>query len=312
MKNFIQELFKKGRRKEKQIFLFSNIVILVLVMAVVWGSYDMDDGTLTFPPSANASNIDIRPTETTDSTESTTTPTEESITPTEDVTVPTELSTNTNESTESEDVWPKYHVVSQGDTWYNLCMMYFGTDEYANAIAYDNGRTITDYIFVGESLKIESELHLIQVIADIGTTKPNNEFYIFNKGPFGYKYGERSNPAIDINVSKDCQGKNYTEEVDTSAFEYVGDHVITGYNPYCSHCCSGTGLMASGNYAINGYSIAADYPLGTTLYIEGYGFYVVEDRGVSSKHIDISAPSHEACYALTRNSVAVYIVPNNN
>ena len=100
--------------------------------------------------------------------------------------------------------------------------------------------------------------------------------------------------------------------MDTSAFEYIGNHVITGYDPYCKHCCSGTGLMASGNYAINGYSVAASYPFGTTLYIEGYGFYVVEDRGVDGKHIDIAAPSHEACYAITNNSVAVYIVPNNN
>lgn len=304
MKNFIQGLFKKIRYREKQVFLLSNIIILVMVMAVIWGSYNIDDGSITFPPNANANVFDFntKPTETVDSIECTIAHTEETI-------IYTEPSTDISES---GDIWPKYHFVEEGDTWYSLCMGYFGTDEYADAIAYDNGKTIADYIFVAEELKIESEEHLIQLTEEIKASRFNDENYIFNKGSFGYKYGERSNPAIDIIVSKDCQGKNHTEEVDTSTFEYVGNHVITGYDPYCTHCCSGTGLMASGNYAINGYSVAASYPLGTTLYIEGYGFYMVEDRGVSGKHIDIAAPSHEACYAITNNSVAVYIVPNNN
>lgn len=311
MKNFFQELFKKGRRKEKQIFLFSNIVVLVLVMGLIWSSYDPDNGTISFPPSVgvSASDIDTKPTEntnTTDPTENTTNPTEGSTDQTENTTQPS------TDATESKDEWPKYHKVVKGDTWYNLSMTYFKTDEYADAIAYSNNRTLTDYIFIGEALKIESEEYLIQLVAEIRENQEKEKYYNFEAGPFGYKYGERSNPAIDISIPKDCTGKNYTGEVDTSTFEYVGKHVITGYDPHCTHCCSGTGLMASGNYAINGYSIAASYPLGTTLYIEGYGFYMVEDRGVSGKHIDIAAPSHQDCYALTSNSVAVYIVPNNN
>ena len=300
MKNFIQALFKKGRRKEKQIFLFSNIIILVLVIGLVWGSYNPDNSTISFPPSAgvNHSNVSFKPTETVDSTN----PTESII----------QTTTETTEPTESKDEWPKYHTVVKGDTWYNLSMAYFNTDEYADALAYINNRKITDYIFIGETLTIGSESYLIQMSGLIKNYDFGENYHFFEAGPFGYKYGEKSNPAIDITVSKDCTGKNYTGEVDTSTFEYVGKHAITGYDPYCTHCCSGTGLMASGNYAINGYSIAASYPLGTTLYIEGYGFYMVEDRGVSGKHIDIAAPSHQDCYALTSNSVAVYIVPNNN
>lgn len=312
MKNFIQELFKKGRRREKQIFLFSNIVIFILVMGLVWGSYNPDDNTITFPPSVgvSASDIGSKPTDTTDQTENTTNSTEGITTdPTESTTQPP---TETTEPTESKDEWPKYHTVVKGDTWYNLSIRYFKTDEYADALAYINDRRITDYIFIGETLTIGSESYLIQIAGAIKNDDFSENYHFFEAGPFGYKYGERSNPAIDITVSKDCTGKNYTEEVDTSTFEYVGKHVITGYDPHCTHCCKGTGLMASGNYAINGYSIAASYPLGTTLYIEGYGFYMVEDRGVSGKHIDIAAPSHQDCYALTSNSVAVYIVPNNN
>lgn len=314
MKNFIQYLFKKNRHKEKQIFLFSNIVILVLVMTLVWGSYDQADNITTSPPIVNdsISDVDTKPTEmtnSTDYTENTTFPIENPTNPTESI---PQSPTNTTEPVQSEDEWPKYYKVVKGDTWYKISMTYFKTDEYADALAYNNNRSMTDYIFIDEILKIESEDYLIQLSSEIEKNQLKEDFYTFTAGPFGYKYGERPNPAINISIPKDCTGKNYTEKVDTSTFEYIGNHLITGYDSYCSHCCSGTGLMASGNYAVNGYSVAASYPIGTTLYIEGYGFYVVEDRGVSGKHIDIATPSHQDCYALTNSSVAVYIVPNNN
>lgn len=315
MKSYIKNSFKKRRHKEKQIFLFSNIVMLVVVMALVWISYDPNAGTITFPPTlladaaSDVDNIDQSTLETN--------PTENTVAPTiPETTVPStevEESTKPTESTtEPEKEWPKYHTVVNGDTWYNISIQYFGTDTYADALAYTNNRNMTEYIVIGEILTIEEESYLIHIIEDIRNDNSTDQYYFFEAGPFGYKYGQRSNPAIDVTISKDCTGKNNTEDVDTSTFEYLGKHLITGYDPYCTHCCSGTGLMASGNYAVNGYSVASSYPLGTTLYIEGYGFYVVEDRGVEGKHIDIAAPSHEACYAITNESVAVYIVPNNN
>lgn len=56
------------------------------------------------------------------------------------------------------------------------------------------------------------------------------------------------------------------------------------------------GLTASGTKAKVG-TIAADtdiFPMGTIMYIEGYGYGVVEDRGsaIQGKHIDIFIKSH--------------------
>ncbi|MCK5816683.1 MAG: 3D domain-containing protein [Candidatus Marinimicrobia bacterium] len=56
------------------------------------------------------------------------------------------------------------------------------------------------------------------------------------------------------------------------------------------------GKTASGNMARMG-TIAADtehFPMGTIMYIEGYGYGVVEDRGsaIKDKHIDIFFKSH--------------------
>lgn len=92
---------------------------------------------------------------------------------------------------------------------------------------------------------------------------------------------------------------------------YVGKFKITGYDAWCTHCCSGTGLTASGKYATVGKTVATSkqFPFGTKLYIEGLGTYVVEDRGVGDHVIDIATDSHEACATVTNISGAnVYIV----
>jgi 3D (Asp-Asp-Asp) domain-containing protein len=57
------------------------------------------------------------------------------------------------------------------------------------------------------------------------------------------------------------------------------------------------GLTADGTWARQG-TIAADpniYPMGTIMYIEGYGYGIVEDIGsaIQGKHIDIFFKSHE-------------------
>lgn len=127
-----------------------------------------------------------------------------------------------------------------------------------------------------------------------------------------YQFGRRMTPSLKINYENGV--KNHTEKVDTSGYKYVGRYRITGYTPKCKHCCgSDKGICASGVEAIVGYSVAtgSEFKFGTTLYIKGYGYYVVEDRGNLGKNvIDIACPDHETCYAITYGSVDVYVVPN--
>ena len=89
---------------------------------------------------------------------------------------------------------------------------------------------------------------------------------------------------------------------------YIGEYNITGYDPYCYHCCGSTrGITASGVQAVIGETVAAQtLPLGTRLYIDGLGYYTVHDRS-GGDVIDVACSGHEACYAITgcRN---VYIV----
>ena len=141
------------------------------------------------------------------------------------------------------------------------------------------------------------------------TTAPTEKEFIKDYS-VEYSYGERVTPSVEINTYNGI--KNNTDDIDTDEYKYLGKYTVTGYTPTCKHCCSsGKGITASGVQAIPGYTVATNksIPFGTTLYIEGYGYYVVEDRGVGSNHVDIAANTHEECYALTDTEVNVYIVP---
>lgn len=129
-----------------------------------------------------------------------------------------------------------------------------------------------------------------------------------------YKYGRPSITPIEIPAPlSDTDIRNYIGYVNTDKYLYLGEYRITGYTPGCSHCCGAShGITTSGNKAQIGYTVAAErnIPLGVTLYIEGYGFYVVQDRGnLKENTIDIASPTHESCYDITKSGVNVYVVP---
>ena len=215
------------------------------------------------------------------------------------------------------------YTIQNGDNWYTIATKYYGTGELFKALQKYNN--IEGYIHAGMEIIIPSkdDPELIKINEDIANqfAKSLKEFQDSVKGTTikagtngEYQYGTRMNPAVDITVPDGSDMKNYTGEVDTSGYDLVGAWRITGYTPGCVHCCeSAEGITASGVKAINGYTVAAgpSLPFGTTIYIEGYGYYVVEDRGPRDGLIDICCPTHEDCGPVTKRGVNVYIVPNN-
>lgn len=85
--------------------------------------------------------------------------------------------------------------------------------------------------------------------------------------------------------------------------ELLGTYWVTGYDPYCAHCCGKSdGITASGTEAVTGYTVSMkDIPFGTVIYIDGLGTFEVQDRGVGAGVIDVACDSHAACYAITGN-----------
>ena len=93
---------------------------------------------------------------------------------------------------------------------------------------------------------------------------------------------------------------------------YLGTYYVTGYDPYCTHCCyRADGITASGKVVAEGRTVAMckDFPFGTRVYIEGLGIYTVEDRGVGPGKIDVACSDHSKCYALTGH-YEVWVINN--
>jgi 3D (Asp-Asp-Asp) domain-containing protein len=89
------------------------------------------------------------------------------------------------------------------------------------------------------------------------------------------------------------------------------DMVATGYSPYEG---SGAGLCANGMHAGFGL-VAVDprvIPLGTHLYVEGYGYALAGDTGgaIRGARIDLGQDTYSAAEAVGRRRVHVYILAN--
>ena len=95
------------------------------------------------------------------------------------------------------------------------------------------------------------------------------------------------------------------EESPEEELEYLGTFEMTAYEWTGNPC-------ANGNYPEVGYTVACNsLPLGTTVYIEGVGYRVVEDRGAEwhgDWWMDLYLGDVDSCYEWGVRSVDVYIV----
>lgn len=83
----------------------------------------------------------------------------------------------------------------------------------------------------------------------------------------------------------------------------LGTYELTAYE-WTGNPCS------NGNYPTEGYTVACNsLPLGTRIYIEGYGEYVVEDRGgMAGNVIDIYMGDYDSCIQFGRRSASIYLL----
>lgn len=97
-------------------------------------------------------------------------------------------------------------------------------------------------------------------------------------------------------------------------YEPLGQFELTSYCS-CSRCCGGgaNAITASGATVQANHTIAVDpdiIPLGSTVYIDGYGTYTAEDTGgvIKNNKIDIYFPSHEEAIQFGVQYADVYLV----
>ena len=90
-------------------------------------------------------------------------------------------------------------------------------------------------------------------------------------------------------------------EVEETNNHYVGTFSITAY--------TWTGnTMANGEYPYYGSVASCDFPLGTTLYIENVGNFIVNDVCPTSGVIDVYMNTYEECINFGRQYCNVYVM----
>lgn len=187
------------------------------------------------------------------------------------------------------------HTIVEGDCFWNIAQFYYGDGSLCDKLAAANNMNASDNIYSGMVITIPENLDDADVI------KPEDRPAV-----------EVSTPSSDSYDPEDGLSKvfNATTIEDYSNLEYYGACNITGYTPWCAHCCGKTdGITRSGKQAVVGVTAGmVGLPLGTEIYIEGYGYFTVQDTGnVNNYWVDLACYSHEDCYKVT-GYAKVYIV----
>lgn len=211
-----------------------------------------------------------------------------------------------------EEPQPLVHTVSSGDTLWKIAKEYYGDGNLYIQVAEDNDLDINGYIFPGDEILIWLEPEVVEEVEVLATETEAiivDELGMDTPSTHALSLGGGDVPAYDPNETP----RNNPDGIgiDTSELEYVGTYKITGYDPYCEHCCGwSTGIGSSGRQIEVGTSVACnDIPSGTWIYVEGYGVYRVDDTGgMGGGTVDIAAHTHDTCYSLTASGINVYII----
>ncbi len=167
------------------------------------------------------------------------------------------------------------HIVSTTDTLSAISLKYFDSVEFVDQIAADNEIENPDLIFDGEKLLINTD------------KKTTNETKVTT---------ETKTATTEETTASEHSGTTLTMEATAYSAEEGGTLTATGQN-----------LLE------NPMAIAVDpsvIPLGTRLYVEGYGEAVAVDTGgaIKGNIIDVHFPTIAQCIQWGRRSVQVTIL----
>lgn len=120
------------------------------------------------------------------------------------------------------------------------------------------------------------------------------------------------------NMSDELEEANITiADLTSEEYElvYMGDFRFTYYcnEPYEHICGFGQRMTASGKPTEVGWTAAADtsvLPMGSIIYVEGFGFREVMDvgGGVKGNHVDILVDTHEQALSMGRSNGGVWVL----
>ena len=108
---------------------------------------------------------------------------------------------------------------------------------------------------------------------------------------------------VELSTEEEKNVPEASESFTEPTMTYLGVYELTAYE-WTGEVC------ADGSYPSSGYTVGCNsLPLGTKIYIVGYGEYVVQDRGgMSDNVIDIYMEDYDACIEFGRRTADVYLI----
>ena len=210
-----------------------------------------------------------------------------------------------------DETEPEYYIVEKGDSLGEISRGYGDDVTVENLKAWNNLNS--DLIIIGQQLVVNdaSELNTEQVAAE----QANADSTIEMKEAESVPENETEEAPEDEVVTLEAEEEvNSTAESESSQPNGKTISVeATAYTAYCSGC---SGITATGiDLKANPYEkvIAVDpnvIPLGTKVFVEGYGHAVAADTGgaIKGNKIDIHVPTKDQAYNWGRKVVEVTIL----
>ncbi|RLL45449.1 LysM peptidoglycan-binding domain-containing protein [Oceanobacillus piezotolerans] len=199
-----------------------------------------------------------------------------------------------------------YYKVQPGDTLSEISKKYGGNVTVSNLMAWNN--LASDFIVVGQQLTVNGATP-VENTAELETQSveatENEEVHTSEESVAVTE--EKVEEVEEVEEAKETVAQDSEPEGRTIAVE------STAYTAHCAGCsgvtATGIDLRANPNMKL----IAVDpnvIPLGSKVYVEGYGYAVAGDTGgaIRGNKIDVHVPTKDEAYQWGRRTVNVTIV----
>ncbi|EOT44614.1 3D domain-containing protein [Enterococcus columbae] len=197
------------------------------------------------------------------------------------------------------------HVVQPTDTLSGIAVKYFGSSQFVDKIVRDNQISNPNMIYDGQVLKI---------ITEEEATKGGVKLIRHNK----VVYDETQDTTnTQSETTQQAQATEVSQATTTTTATPSGKTLVmesTAYSSDPRDTLGGGTITATGqNLLENPMAVAVDptvIPLGTRLYVEGYGEAIASDTGgaIKGNIIDVHFPTYEQCIQWGRRTVTVTIL----
>ena len=210
-----------------------------------------------------------------------------------------------------DEAEPEYYIVEKGDSLGEISRGYGDDVTVENLKAWNNLNS--DLIIIGQQLVVNdaSELNTEQVAAEQANADSTIEMKEAESVPENETEEAPEDEVVTLEAEEEVNSTAESESTQPNGKTISVE--ATAYTAYCSGC---SGITATGiDLKANPYEkvIAVDpnvIPLGTKVFVEGYGHAVAADTGgaIKGNKIDIHVPTKDQAYNWGRKVVEVTIL----